>query len=201
MLNNFKQRVSINKIICDGKNFQIERLSDYRSYPQFLKYFNDLDFITDHHLIIGINFSYGWMPTIFKFRSENIEGNIKEAVKILNKTKQGEIPSSEELKLLKSLFNNSLVGTSKLLHFINPKKIAIWDSRVYRYITNQEEPYENRIGDCETFLEYLDFCKLITQQDLYNGIHMHIEKLVGYTMTKCRTVELIMYSNGQKPKK
>jgi hypothetical protein len=195
MIDTFKQHVTPEQFINDGRSFKSGNKSDYISYLEFVKYFSDLTEIKKHNLIIGINFSYGWMPTCFDFRSDNF----KDAVDILNRTKQGMVPTVEELMLLKGLFNNSLVGTSKLLHFINPNIIAIWDSRVYRYLTEQEY-YEDRKGICEAFLDYLKFCDLLTQPNEYNQIHSFIEGQVGYPMTKLRTAELIMYSKGAKPR-
>lgn len=72
-------------------------------------------------MIIGISFTYSWMPTILK--SMKLE-NTEKAIILLNKVKRGKILSVDELLILKETFNNSLVGSSKLLHFINPEKYA-----------------------------------------------------------------------------
>lgn len=37
-----------------------------------------------------------------------------------------------DLSMLKGFANNSTVGASKVLHFLNPKVYSIWDSRVAR---------------------------------------------------------------------
>ena len=157
MIDTFKQHVTTDKFLNDGRSFKLGNKSDYISYFEFVKYFSDLPIISKHNLIIGINFSYGWMPRCFYFRT----GNFVDALAILNRTKQGTIPTAAELTLLKELFNNSLVGTSKLLHFINPNDFAIWDSRVYRYLTGTG-PSNNEIGNCEAFLDYLKFCNFLT---------------------------------------
>ncbi|WP_154854562.1 hypothetical protein [Cyclobacterium xiamenense] len=191
MLGTFKQNIQLDKFFRDGNNFAIKRQSDYISYTEFLKYFSDLNTITRHNLIIGINFTYGWMPTIFDFRSDNF----KEALDILNDAKTGVKPTVENLVLLKGLLNNSLVGTTKLLHFINPDNFAIWDSRVYRYLTNQE-PYNNRIGNCNTYIDYLAFCDYLTKQSEFETLQKIIESKIGYSMTAFRVAELVMYSNG-----
>lgn len=193
MIDTFKQNIPLDKFYKDGYNFKIQRDSDYLSYPEFLKYFNDLKIITRHNLTIGINFTYGWMPTIFDFRSDNFD----EALDILNKAKSGIKPTADNLALLKGLLNNSLVGTTKLLHFINPDNFAIWDSRVYRYLTNKE-PYDNRIGNCNTYLDYLAFCDYLTKQQEFSSLKKSIEKKVGYSMTALRVAELVMYANGTK---
>jgi hypothetical protein len=193
MIETFKHNISNGKFFDDGANFKIERLSDYISYLEFLNYFSDIKTITRHNLIIGINFTYGWMPTIFKFCSDNFD----EALNIFNKAKIGHKLSLDNLILLKGLFNNSLVGTTKLLHFINPDNFAIWDSRVYRYLTNKE-PHDNRIGDCNTYFDYLAFCDYLTRQQGFDSLKISIENKVGYSMTAYRVAELVMYSNGAK---
>ncbi len=193
ILNKFKSHVSIDKFLQDCENFKVKKETYDHSYPEFLKYFENTLVITKHNLIIGINFVYGWMPTIFDFRSDNFD----EALEILNNAKRGIIPTVKQLEVLKGLFNNSLVGTSKLLHFINPEKFAIWDSRGYRYLTG-DEPYWYRIEDCNAFLSYLDFCDYLTNLKEYAKVHLSICEKLGYPMTKFRTAELIMYINGVK---
>ena len=182
---------TIETFLLDCKNFKVDNQTYYISYVEFLKYFRDLTTITRHNLIVSINFTYGWMPTIFDFRSDKFD----EAIEILNKAKNGSIPKENELKILKGLFNNSLVGTSKLLHFINPDKFAIWDSRVYHYLTGKKA-YDHRIGNCELYIKYLAFCNYIVTREEYGEVHNSICDKLGYQMTKLRTAELIMYSNG-----
>jgi len=191
MIDAFKQNIPLDKFFKDGYNFEIKRQSDYLSYPEFLKYFNDLKTINRHNLTIGINFTYGWMPTIFDFRSDNFE----EALDILNEAKKGKKLTVDNLILLKGLLNNSLVGTTKLLHFINPDNFAIWDSRVYRYLTSKE-PHDNRIGNSNFYIDYLAFCNYLTKQTEFNSLQESIEKKVGYSMTAFRVAELVMFSNG-----
>lgn len=193
MINTFKQNISLDEFFAVGNNFEIQRRSDYISYPEFLKYFCDVETINRHNLTIGINFTYGWMPTIFDFRSDNFD----EAINVLNEAKKGNKPTFDNLVLLKGLLNNSLVGTSKLLHFINPDNFAIWDSKVYRYLTGKE-PYDYRIGNCNTYLDYLSFCEYLTEQKEFNTLKRRVEERVGYSMTPFRVAELIMYSNGAK---
>ena len=194
MIEVFKENVDIHRLLKDeeGLNIPNDR-SDFISYIEFLKYFNDLRKITRHNVIIGINFTYGWMPTIFNFRSNEID----IVIYILKKAKQGIIPDEAQLDTLKRCFNNSLVGTSKILHFINPKIFAIWDSRVFRYLT-EREPHQNIINNYKSYLDYLEFCKYMTEKPEYHKIHESIIKKVGYEMTKFRTLELVMYMKGGK---
>jgi len=191
MIKKFRSTITFDDIINDGKKFKKDdKINSYQiSYPHFLKYFEDRTNIDEHDLIIGINFVYGWMPTIFNYCSTKF----KDASVILNRAKQGYIPTKNDLDTLKGLFNNSLVGTSKLLHFINPECFAIWDSKVYKYLT-KNNANQNSISKSESYLAYLEFCKELTEKDKYNEIHSRICSAVGYEMTKFRTAELIMFS-------
>lgn len=195
MINAFIENISREKFFKDGSNFKISRKSDFISYPEFIRYFKELNHISRHNLIIGINFVYGWMPTIFKFR----EGDMEEALRILNNAKSGIVPKISQLQLLKALLNNSLVGTSKLLHFINPNVFAIWDSRVYRYLM-LKEPNVLTIGDCKNYLGYIELCSYITNQREFGDLQKSMQKKVTYSITPYRMVELVMYSNGKKLK-
>ncbi|KXX66792.1 hypothetical protein [Flammeovirga sp. SJP92] len=183
---------TIEQFLIDEQKIKIDKQSsDFISYKEFVKYFKDLEKITKHNLVIGINFTYGWMPTIFNFKSTKLN----EVLKILNSAKKDNTLKENELELLKECFNNSLVGTSKLLHFINPNKFAIWDSRIYRYLKN-EFPHKYRVENTKSYLDYLSFCNTIINKTEYDSIHKSMENKIGYKMTKYRTIDLIMYLNG-----
>ncbi|NIJ55018.1 hypothetical protein FHS68_004205 [Dyadobacter arcticus] len=92
------------------------------------------------------------MPTIFDFRSDNFE----EVLEILNRAKSGADLKVSELAALKACFNNSLVGTSKILHFVNPEKFAIRGSKVCNYVL-QKEKLSRGIYKPKYCLAYLEF--------------------------------------------
>lgn len=184
---------TLERFYIDCHKYEVKKQTYDHSYPEFVKYFGDLEQITKHNLIIGINFTYGWMPTIFHFRSDKFE----EGLLILNNAKKGIIPKHDEIQILIMLFNNSLVGTTKLLHFINPSVFAIWDSRVYRYLTGLEA-FQHRINNYDDYKSYLAFLDTITSNTEYDAVHENICNKTGYRMTKYRTAELIMYINGGK---
>ena len=109
-----------------------------KTYPEFIQYFKNISNISKHNLVISSHFVYGWMPTIIELKFQDMEGGV---LKSLNNAKNGAMLTVGELELLKSTINNSLVGLSKLLHFINPADYAIWDSRIYRYTTDKKSSY------------------------------------------------------------
>ncbi len=135
------------------------------------------------------------MPTVFSFKKDNIS----QVLEILNKAKLEEELNEKELKELMQCFNNSLVGASKLLHFICPDKYAIWDSRVYRFLFEQE-PYIYRTSNIISYLDYLKMCSEVTSHSKYQKIHEILEKGISQKISKMRSIELIFYSNGSKQK-
>lgn len=172
-----------------ANNFDSTKENYLLSYPHFLSYFKNLQTINIENLIIGISFTYSWMPTILK--SIKLE-NPEKTLSILNDVKNGKKINEEQLSTLKSAFNNSLVGTSKLLHFINPKQYAIWDSRVFRFLNN-EEPHKYKLERPKTYIEYLDFIEKLKCEKAFNGFFELMKRKVGYEITEYRALELAFF--------
>jgi len=147
----------------------------------------NIDRIEKHHLVIASHFVYGWMPTI-------IQLNLKQKDKVLcllNATKNEHILNKSELEILKSSINNSLVGLSKLLHFINPKNYAIWDSRIFRYLTEKKSYYG--IDEPEHYLKYLKGLEIIAKHKDYGKLHNIIARNFDYEIHPNRAIEITMF--------
>ena len=110
----------------DNSYIQHKRdLSYLISYPSFIAYFSKKKTISKEDLILAGNFAYAWMPTVLVWKTHNFD----LVVDILNKVKNSRSfdLSIEELESVKALVNGSVVGMSKVLHFINPYTYPIWD--------------------------------------------------------------------------
>lgn len=161
------------------------------SYPEFLKYFESISFIKHHHLIISSHFVYGWMPTIIHIDLKEVD----RVLSLLNDVKSGHQLNVDEFRPLKNCVNNSLVGLSKLLHFINPSDYAIWDSNIYRYVSRAKSLYG--IDKIENYLEYLDRIREIAQHKDYQQLHELVQRYLKYSITPMRAIEIIMFENGR----
>ena len=197
MEENLIAKIRIENLIVEAENFKIENKSDLISYPEFIEYFKSISEINKHNLIIGINFTYGWMPTIFDFKTNEIYKNIDLAVEILNRAKNGSNLKINDYEHLKRLLNNSLVGTTKLLHFINPEKFAIWDSRVFWFL-HKEEPYDYRIGNIQNYLEYQELLENLSKDEKFKHFFDLVSSKLEYKPTNFRALELIMFIKGKK---
>ena len=103
-----------------------------KSYPHIIKAVSTLiDNLGSSSIVSIAHIAYGWMPTVLKeFDFSYIEkGFILDARKT---------SSFNDAKLFISILenspiNNSWIGLSKVLHFINPQFFPIWDRKVAKH--------------------------------------------------------------------
>ncbi len=187
------KNLNFETILKDAENFSLVGSHSYvEVYPEFIKYFDSISgTIDEHHLVISSHFVYGWMPTILNLNLEN-KGQV---LSLLNAVKKGHLLTFDEIDILKKCINNSLVGLSKLLHFINPTDYAIWDSRIFRYITEKKSQYG--IGKLESYLEYLQKMKEISKNENYYKIHELVSKHFDYEIQPMRAIEIVMFETDR----
>ncbi|SDR71362.1 hypothetical protein SAMN04488552_0657 [Christiangramia echinicola] len=159
------------------------------SYQEFIQYFDEIDTIEKHHLIISSHFVYGWMPRILRLKLNNLE----EVLQILNKAKTIQILKSKELEKLRISIDNSLVGTSKLLHFINPEIYPIWDSKIFKYWSGNKTTYG--IQKPENYLEFTNQVTETIQHKDFGKIHNKINELLKYDVSSVRALELLIFQS------
>lgn len=162
------------------------------SYKEFLAYFAGRQTLTEHDVVIGAYFTYGWMPTILELR-----GPLADVVCIANQVKNSQRITGDQLRKVASAINGSIVGASKLLHFISPNTHAIWDSRVYRYL-HQREPFQQRLEARGAYWEYLECLDSLARDQRFSTAKQVVEKVAGYPVTDKRAAELVMFFNGKR---
>jgi hypothetical protein len=84
-------------------------------------------------MIAGATAVYGWMPRIFRKLREY--SRIMEPLEQLRNASSGTealtfVQACPHPEILLRFVDGSVVGTSKFLHFLNPKAVPVWDSRV-----------------------------------------------------------------------
>ena len=183
---------TIDQIIQAEQNLTVDQNDSYLvSYPEIINHFAGINHFSVHDLVICAHIVYGWMPTILELKGDGEYRAI--AAEILHVARDtGEIDITS-LKLLKYVVNNSVVGPSKLLHFLRPDKFPIWDSRVCRFIFGVS--HQNIMGNPETYLEYMDNCGNVVNDARFDQVSQSVNHKVGYPVTKIRAVELIMYGS------
>ena len=96
-------------------------------------------------LVILAHAAYGWMPTILEIECDFGDKDKKKILDAVDGLSSFDSSSCDEkifenLKTVAAFTNNSFVGASKFLHFIYPKKFAIWDSKIFGVLRNSVPP-------------------------------------------------------------
>ena len=106
------KNLNFETILEDAEKFVLRENDSYiRTYPEFLKYFANIDQIEEHNLVIASHFVYGWMPTIIKLNLEQID----KILFLLNAAKNGLVLDKSELELLKKSINKSIIPFSSMI--------------------------------------------------------------------------------------
>jgi len=182
------------------KNLTIENLArdfeiinfDYQksilaSYLEFLRFFKTKRTIGYNDFIVSSHMVYAWMPTMLRFD----DSKVTEIIRVLNHIRVGELASHEELDLIKKSMNNSMVGPSKLLHFIRPDLYAIWDSRIYRYIHGHIN--QNEISKSKNYISYMDTLRSVVRHPMFIPIKNTVRDEFKQELSSLRIAEMIMF--------
>jgi hypothetical protein len=141
------------------------------------------DTITFHGLI---TMAYGWMPTMLNYNNIDYEKNFWRNAQL------GKIDSAF-LTETKKLVNNSIIGTSKLLHFINPDMYAIYDSNVYNKICG-EPGYYNKINKTAFYISYLKKLRSLAKLKCTSLRNILISKnYIDINTSNMRAIEICLY--------
>ena len=138
---------------------------------------------------------HGWMPTILELYPEQGRSGLDAAAQTLAKARAGSALSDKEIETLAALVNNSLVGASKLLHFVAPNHFPIWDSKVYSFV-HEKRPHYYRVNSVETYKQYVALLKDLTTKPKFPTFHDSVQKKLGYNVSPLRALELIMFLNA-----
>lgn len=165
------------------------------SYPYLLEYFNSKRVIGPGDVVCGAHMVYGWMPTIVELYPTSGKFSLAMAADVLEKARISGKLTESHLQQLASLVNNSLVGASKLLHFVAPAHFAIWDSKIYSFV-HEKRPHNYRVNRVKCYLDYLQLLTTLQSRQDFPQFHKSVEAKVGYTVTPMRALELVMFLNA-----
>lgn len=182
-------------------NLQEQKKEDgyIQSYPHFIKFFKERKEIDKAAFFVGVHMVYGWMPTIPKIKFN--ETPISDVISILNLAKKGKNLNKESFIILAKFINGSMVGTSKLLHFICPKKYPIWDSKIYSYFFQQKSSH-HRVSKVDHYINYMQVLNQIIEEPAFKYLHKRINKnIFHYNATAMRAVEYVIFQAANKKSK
>jgi hypothetical protein len=93
------------------------------------------------------------------------------------------------------LINHSMVGASKLLHFVNPQAFAIWDSKIYRFV-HSKAPHQYRVNSPKAYSDYLCLLAKLQCDKRFPAFHVSINQKMGYPVSALRAIEIVMFQNA-----
>ncbi len=178
------------------RNTQIDRDNSYIvSYPHILAYFHSIKAFSEREFVCAAHIVYGWMPTVLDLNPAIIPFGLKRGADLLTQAKETERLTDKEIEILVKLVNNSLVGTSKLLHFTAPNAFAIWDSKIYSFVF-KEKAHNYRVNQVGKYREYMSGLEKIKTRPGFEAFHESVKEKVGYGISALRAIEMIMFLNS-----
>lgn len=184
---------ALNEQFCKDQ-YQSLRADRYiRSYPHLRSFFEPWGAqLTKTTFYQGVHMIYGWMPrvvTVFPF-----DDSFDKIKSLILKAKSNQLLNVHELTYLSKTINGSIVGTSKLLHFVQPLSYPIWDSRVYNAFYHKK-PHHYRVNNTGNYLAYQTKMNSLCKERLAEGIKASLSKAIGYEISTMRALELILFMN------
>ena len=161
------------------------------SYRDMLGYFEGIGQLTSKDIVVGAHMVYGWMPTIVHLNKDG--SDLGEILHILQSVKDDKADLSEDqLITIKRYINNSVVGASKLLHFISPDRYPIWDSKIFQF-THGHMPHQYQVNNPVTYLKYRQNMLALEHHPKFPEFHASVNSKLKYEVSGLRALELIMF--------
>ena len=129
--------------------------------------------------------AYGWMPTILTYNHLAIYDDLIFEIALSPVICDA---ASMIEKIDKSPINNSWVGLSKTLHFMNPEVFPIWDSRIARILGISD------VSKKEAYLAYLHFCHHYKEAPFILEAIKNCDGWPDYEISAIRAFELLLFT-------
>lgn len=169
------------------------------TYPSILQLAASKSTLTMEDLHQLCLVAYGWMPRIARLDIKHTNDALT-AIQIA-KYKSLEKITADDIADL-ALCLRSVVGASKVLHFINPEIFPIWDSNIERF-RQGDEPPTNYMSNVANYMTYLQEVHEVRNEVGFNDFYTGFNKALAswltaigsciYEVTEVRAVELAAF--------
>ena len=166
-------------------------------YGSVVRQFADWKTVTWDNAVVALHIVYCWMPTMPDLGrpATTTEAEQAKIVLLLNQARIRTLTETEIDELKENLVNNSVVGTSKLLHLLAPEKYAIWDSRVAKVWYAPESLARSHYRESKEYLAYnFSLTSWLTDKQVVEEI-VKIKRLSSYldAASNLRILELVLF--------
>ena len=176
-----------------------------RSYPLLLAHVAKMTHsgpLDEGALVAVAHLAYGWMPTVL-----HLDFNaLPTALQRVEEARQGVVLTGPDLQQIAAAVNHSVVGASKVLHFVNPTLYPIWDRRVYRFCHPSPTGapvavHDYQVNNTSAYFDYAEVCRRAVQLPAFERIHCAVvqqfQQYPAYAdrpVEPLRALEFVMFS-------
>lgn len=184
------ERISSSPVVDELR--AVTYLQTYPSIRAIVQGRVKIDLCLFHQLATAI---YGWMPRVIRIDSPYL----KSVLVAINDALNIERESFSKVDIM-SLANclHSLVGASKVLHFINPTVFPIWDRRIEE-LRIGKKPSQSHMGNIESLFSYIHDVHKIVMDDNFQYYFRDFQSafklrliacnILPYEVSKIRAIE------------
>ena len=143
--------------------------------------------------------AYGWMPRIARLDPKHTRAALV-AIQNARSAIPQNIKNSDVSDL--AIYLRSVVGASKVLHFVNPEVYPIWDSNIERF-RQKSDPTTSYMSDASNYVSYIREVHSIRAEPGFTNFHAQFNSALAvwlaavgtnaYTVTEVRAVELAAF--------
>lgn len=180
-----------------------------RAYPSFLRHFEQPHpsrpavSYTDHDILIAYSFCSAWKTAKQEFEHDHFEAL---ALLLSNVRNENWTIADEELRILAEQAGDSFATATKILHFCSPRRFAILDIHVLRYIKLWEtgvEPSNKELKQAlkkpATIRNYWERCLELTNDSRMAELNAYVKDKLGYDkLSDLRALEVVMYYTAKR---
>lgn len=140
--------------------------------------------------------TYGWMPRVLRLNPDYIPNAVLVLTRAQVATQQNWSTTAVITNVANCLY--SLVGASKVLHFVNPNIFPIWDSKIEKYRQRKSLVY-NHMAQLQNYESYVSEVHAITHEHEFNdfftaanealGVRLAALDIPRYKLTDIRAIE------------
>jgi hypothetical protein len=176
-----------------------------RAYPHLLAALHGRH-ITPTVFVEAAHMVYGWMPAVLVLSPRDPQRPFVAEAALVDRVRAGGgLLTEEEIETLAASMTEklgSVIGLSKLLHFVCPEHYAIWDTRVHAFLLYPgqagpvRKPNYVTVNRVSRYWDYLGALRTLVLKPDFPAFHQSVNQQLGYPVSAMRAAELVMFSNA-----
>lgn len=141
---------------------------------------------------------YGWMPRALQIDSSRLDAAADDLERVAGAVRYHEV----NIRALTDCLH-SVVGASKLAHFVNPGVFPIWDRKVEGFRIGKREPSHYHMGKLSNYERYCreileltaerDFPDFASRMDEALRARLAVLGISAYSVSALRSIDIAIF--------